>query len=83
MPYTIGKQGSRYCVYKADVDGDPTGRSLGCHDTRQEAGAQIGAIESSEKSLGRELTRKEIILWHSPTKIGDWKEVKDYAPGNT
>lgn len=45
MPYTVRKNGSRYCVYK--VSG---GDTLGCHDTKKEAVDQIAAIESNEKS---------------------------------
>lgn len=49
MPYTIKKTDNEYCVHKANADGTPMGESLGCHSTRKEAAAQIGAIEKSEK----------------------------------
>lgn len=48
MPYTIRKDGNRYCVYKLGANDTITGKPLGCHDTQAEAGAQIGAIERSE-----------------------------------
>ncbi len=48
MPYTIVPQGEKFCVFKKDSEGKPTGSSLGCHDTQKEAVAQIGAIESQE-----------------------------------
>jgi len=51
MPYTINEDGPAdkpFCVYRQDADGAPTGDTLGCHATEDEAGAQIGAIESNE-----------------------------------
>lgn len=47
MPYEIRKDGPEskpYCVYKKDTD-----KKLGCHETQKKAGAQIGAIEASER----------------------------------
>lgn len=54
MPYTVVDTGvdkvdERYCVFKADEEGEPIGDPLGCHPTAKEAGAQIGAIEASEE----------------------------------
>jgi len=49
MPFTIQKNKKEFCVFKADDDGKPMGTSLGCHDSRKDAVAQIGAIESKEK----------------------------------
>lgn len=49
MPYTIQENDGQYCVYKVDDDGGATGDSLGCHDTQEQAAAQIGAIEANEK----------------------------------
>jgi hypothetical protein len=51
MPYTIVQRGEQYCVFKVGADEQPTGDTLGCHDTAQEAGAQIAAIERAENSL--------------------------------
>lgn len=49
MPYVISRNDQgEYCVYKRDADGQPMGETLGCHTTRNAAGAQIGAIERSE-----------------------------------
>jgi hypothetical protein len=47
MPYTIMQRNGKHCVVKKD---DPEGHSFGCHDTKEGAVAQIGAIESSESS---------------------------------
>lgn len=50
MPYTIAKNDDgEFCVYRADDDGQPQGETLGCHDTKEKAVAQIGAIESNEQ----------------------------------
>ncbi len=49
MPYTIVERDGEYCVYKKGVDG-PEGESLGCHETREDAQAQIAAIEANETS---------------------------------
>jgi len=49
MPYTIVSQDGKFCVYKKDPDDGPTGETLGCHDTQEDAVAQIGAVESQEK----------------------------------
>jgi hypothetical protein len=51
MPYTIAEDGPEktpFCVYKADAEGNPTGETLGCHETQEQAGAQIGAVEQAE-----------------------------------
>jgi hypothetical protein len=49
MPYTVKHEGGKYCVHKADEKGNPIGESFGCHESTEEAGAQIGAIEHSEQ----------------------------------
>jgi len=48
MPYTIRRRSGRWCVYKK-VGDRAVGASLGCHDTRRGAIAQIGAISSAER----------------------------------
>ena len=52
MPYSIGEQGSYGCSgYPVVKDDDKS--VMGCHDTAQEAGAQIAAIEANEnKGVG-------------------------------
>lgn len=44
MPWTIKKQGDKYCVYKQGADGNPTGSSRGCHDSREKAERQRRAL---------------------------------------
>jgi len=51
MPYHVGEKGSYGCSgYPAVKDDD--GKVMGCHDTAQEAAAQIAAIEANEKGVG-------------------------------
>ena len=52
MPYSVGEKGSYGCSgYPAVKDDD--GSVMGCHDTAQEAAAQIAAIEANEnKDMG-------------------------------
>jgi hypothetical protein len=48
MPYTIKpNENGEHCVHKKNPDGS-VGKKIACHDTKDEAVAQIGAIESSE-----------------------------------
>jgi len=37
------------CVYKQGEDGEPEGESLGCHDTHEEALAQMAALHANEE----------------------------------
>ena len=54
MPYTIAENDKgEYCVYKKAPDDGPEGETLGCHPTKDQAVAQIGAIESSEAGRAR------------------------------
>lgn len=43
MPYTVAKEGSKYLVKKKDG-----GKVIGTHDTKEEATAQIVAININE-----------------------------------
>lgn len=44
MPWIIKKQGDKYCVYKEGPNGQPTGSSRGCHDSRAKAERQRRAL---------------------------------------
>jgi hypothetical protein len=53
MPYIVkdsGEEGSdtRYCVYKKGPDGQPEGKSFGCHPSEEKANNQIAAIYANE-----------------------------------
>lgn len=43
MPYSIQRRDGQYCVIK-----DSDGKTMGCHDTQDDARAQIAAIEANE-----------------------------------
>jgi hypothetical protein len=64
MPYTISRNDAgEYCVYKKNEDDNPIGESLGCHDTQDEAAAQIGAIEASEnQKTSKRYSQEEVHL---------------------
>lgn len=47
MPWVIRKRDNEWCVYKRGPDGEPTGDTLGCHETRDEAEAQIRALHAN------------------------------------
>ena len=55
MPYTIVTQDEQFFVHKVGEDGNATGESLGSHDTRNDAIAQIAAIESQESGKSSNL----------------------------
>ena len=48
-PYGIFASGEQHCIYKIDADGERMGESLGCHDTEDEAVAQMRAMMANEK----------------------------------
>jgi hypothetical protein len=53
MPYSVGEKGSYGCSgYPVIKDEDKS--VMGCHDTAQEAGAQISAIEANENKTYEE-----------------------------
>jgi len=75
MPYTVQQEDGKFCVYLKGEDGEPTGKSLGCHDSQEEASAQIGAISSEEKEASPEDylvvgDPKVPSTWHLPVKRG-------------
>lgn len=59
MPYTVKQEDEKFCVYLKGEDGEPTGKSLGCHASQEEASAQIGAISADEKSVPLDNKGKE------------------------
>ena len=59
MPYVVRKNGERWCVYKEGDDGNPAGDTLGCHDTEEEAQAQLRALYASEPEATKAVRKKE------------------------
>lgn len=45
MPYSVKKRNEKFCVIK-----DPSGESMGCHGTPEEARSQIRALYANEPS---------------------------------
>jgi len=75
MPYIIRKRDDVYCVYKEGSDGEPTGEALGCHETREEAQAQLQALYAAEakaapstaiKRLGDDRVGGYGVIWGDP-----------------
>lgn len=61
MPYTVvhHEDTGKYCVHKQNADGsDGPMLENACHDSAEEAGAQIGAIEHSEGMMKKELQKR-------------------------
>ncbi len=44
MPWMIRKKGTEWCVYHKGADGNPTGKTKGCHSTEAKAKAQMRAL---------------------------------------
>ena len=49
-PWDIFPESEQFCVYKVDEEGNQTGESLGCHDTEEEAQAQMAALYANEET---------------------------------
>lgn len=76
MPYTIKKNDKgQFCVHKKDAEGMAMGESLGCHGSKKEASAQIGAIESSESKKNMET--HEVIIDGVPYKAAHGADGED------
>lgn len=71
MPYTIVQRDDKFFVHKADESKRPVGQPLGRHDSREEAIAQIGAIESAEAQKSDKFTQEETDYQEKST--GDQK----------
>ncbi len=52
MPWLIRKRENEFCVYKEGPDGEPTGKSLGCHPTQEAAERQRRALHAAERPRG-------------------------------
>jgi len=79
MPWDVFEtEGRGYCVFKLDEDGEPTGDAVACHDTEEDAEAQVRALYASEeaeekstrldalhavKALGQNRVGGYLVLW--------------------
>jgi len=60
MPYKVFERDGKYCVYKHDAEGNAEGDTFGCHDTVEEANAQMAAIYANEKEIENPLALKAV-----------------------
>lgn len=76
MPYGVFEEDGKQCVYKLNAD-DSKGEKIACHDTEDEANAQIAALNIAEnqksiyigdaiKSLGDSRIGGYLVRWGSP-----------------
>ena len=75
MPWLIRKQGDKFCVYKEGADGNPTGSSRGCHDSR-------AAAERQRRALYREV--EESAATSNVSLVSDTKGLNTFwfLPGD-
>lgn len=69
MPYEIRETDAEFCVHKVDDD-----ESLGCHETREDAEAQIAAIEAAEA----EAESKELPIPQVDPKVSMFAHFKAF-----
>jgi len=65
MPYMVEKNGPEdkpYCVYHKGADGRPTGETLGCHPSDEDAQRQIAAIWANEGKAEKAATEHRCRL---------------------
>lgn len=71
MPYMVVKRKNKYHVFKQDADGNPTGKSLGEHETKAEARMQQKALYAAEKKPNKEMIGGAVIsyTWDVPAGL--------------
>lgn len=64
MPYKVVKQDDQYCVYKLDANDQPTGDPAHCHDTEDEAQAQVRALYANEDAAQEQVepARADVLI---------------------
>jgi hypothetical protein len=67
MPYKKVHENDKWCVYKEDADKNPVGDSLGCHDTEDEANAQMAALYAAMAD-----EKKSFYVWKSANEQYQW-----------
>lgn len=77
MPWDIREQDNRYCVYQSDTD-----ELVACHDTREQAQAQIQAIYASYEGTAKEIDLKPTDAMREEAQRGlDWR--REFGRGGT
>ena len=68
-PWRAIREGDKWEVYKLDSEGNPTGQSLGSHDSQEEANAQVSALYANEDKAGRVYSARNLekirMAYHS------------------
>jgi HK97 family phage major capsid protein len=81
MPWKAFKRDDGWCVFKLDVEGEPTGDTLGCHESQEKAKQQIAALYANEpksyavKAVGETETHHLIggygVIWGGKDLVGE------------
>jgi phage head maturation protease len=83
-PYGIFVNGEQHCIYKIDADGERMGESLGCHDSEDEAVAQMRAMMANEKDADTSVDKAmdedhmagmEALMEHMEEMMGMMREM--------
>jgi len=48
MPWKVFKRDEKWCVFKLGDDGEPEGEAVACHESEEQAQAQLGALYAAE-----------------------------------
>ena len=71
-PYRVYEEDGQFCVYKLNMDGEQTGESLGCHESAEEAQAQVVALYANEpKEEEDELKQRGEGVGQGEEPVGD------------
>ena len=61
MPYKAFEVDNEWCIFKLDEEGEPSGKTLGCHPSKAKANAQVKALYANEPEGGEE-SKMEVIV---------------------
>jgi hypothetical protein len=74
MPWKVFKRGNEWCVFKITEEDKPTGKTLGCHNSRPKAQAQVRALFAAEsKQMISEAQSVIDEVLDTPTLVSDVK----------
>ncbi len=59
MPYIVRKNGEKWCVYREGENGESTGDTFGCHDSEEQAEAQLRALYASEPEAAKAVRKRK------------------------
>lgn len=74
MPYDAFSENGRYCVYKLSSEKEPSGASLGCYDTKEQAVEQLRALYAAdEKAFAPDILKQ--VAYAIPS-FPIWEQIK-------